>query len=147
MKQLPVFNWKEKEKHELLERISLANRPRLNSNPARLREVTAKLTTRSTDRARFIKDPTGYLNEQRIPVASCQLVAATVPTTEAGSTAELIAVNIGCVINVVVGLFVVAIAVAVWEVEVTATIPASDGVSAADPTRSRQSFDYGTSVI
>jgi hypothetical protein len=146
MKQLPVFNLKDKEKRELLERISLANRPRLNSNPARLREVTAKLTTRSTDRARFIKDPTGYLNEQRIPVASCQLVAANVPTTEAGSL-DVIAVNIGCVINVYVGLFVVAVAVAVWEVEVAATIPASDGVSAADPTRSQQSFDYGTSVI
>ncbi|MBD0325622.1 MAG: hypothetical protein ICV68_04285 [Pyrinomonadaceae bacterium] len=146
MKQLPVFNLQDKEKGELLERISLANRPRLNSNPAKLREVTAKLTTRSTDRARFIKDPTGYLNEQRIPVVSCQLVAANVPTTEAGSV-EVLAVNIGCVINVYVGLFVVAVAVAVWEVEVAATIPASDGVSAADPTRSQQSFDYGTSVI
>ena len=96
MKKLPVIRLNETtaEKRELRQRITLANRPRLDVGLRRLDEVAARLAGNGGERRHFAQDPTGYLRAQALPVTSCRLVSSRAP-----QTAEACSVNTACNVN------------------------------------------------
>jgi hypothetical protein len=76
-------------KQELRRRIALSNRSRLNIGRERVEEVTSVLASNRSDRARFMDNPTSYLQEQSLPVSSCAFVRT---AGRISATSELCAV-------------------------------------------------------
>ena len=79
MRKLPVLQADEAAKLELRARLSLATRPRLNVELGRMDRVSSLLASSSSERARFIEDPTAYLREQSLPVSACHPVMSAAP--------------------------------------------------------------------
>lgn len=96
MRKLPVLQADEVAKLELRGRLSLKTRPRLNVELGRMDSVSSMLASSSSERARFIKNPTAYLREQSLPVSACHPVAAA-----PAQTSEVCTVNLVCNANVV----------------------------------------------
>jgi len=143
--ELPVLDLGEIERREMRSRISLANRPRLNVGGERLSQVAHNLSTRSSDRARFVSDPTAYLKEHSVNVSSCRLVEGVVtqPTEVCTSVVAL------CV--AVLAVVAVAVTVAIVDTKVTNIVSASDGVTNAESPAllnyQNSPFSFGASVI
>ncbi|HKP71565.1 MAG TPA: hypothetical protein VJT82_01425 [Pyrinomonadaceae bacterium] len=81
------------EKQELHRRIALSNRPRLDVTQKRLDEVSAALAENSDHRARFVNDPTAYLQSQSLPVSSCAFAKT---NDNVAQTSEVCSVFVYC---------------------------------------------------
>jgi hypothetical protein len=102
MKQLPVINSGEIERAELRARIEMSNRPALAVEATRLNEVAVMLAANNTDRSRFMANPAAFLNEQAVPVSSCNLVEAEESSQEPLPTVTLFQ---DCVMMVLLNCF------------------------------------------
>jgi hypothetical protein len=80
-------------KQELRQRIALSNRSSLSVGREKLDAVASLLARNNVDRVQFVDNPTSYLQQHRLPVASCNFTAAVNKT--AAQTSEIVA----CVIN------------------------------------------------
>ena len=100
MRKLPVLQADEASKLELHRRLSLATRPRLNVDLGRMDRVSSLLASSSSERARFIENPTTYLQEQSLPVSACHPVVGAAPA----QTSEACTINAICNVNILAGV-------------------------------------------
>lgn len=86
----------------------MTSRPCLSVGASHLQAIASFVGANSAARARFTRDPVGFLNEHNVPVTSCRLFeAAPVPTSESCT------LNVVCVATVAVAVYAAA-AVAAW---------------------------------
>jgi hypothetical protein len=128
MMQLPVVNGVEIEQAELKARIDLANRPRLGMRLDRLNEVAGALSANQADRSRFVADPAAFLNEQAIPVSSCNLVDA-----EVASRQEFPETFIDCKFVILLNCVVLSNITQVFVVATSGVETPQQASAAADP--------------
>ncbi len=111
MKTLPVIDMQKFEKREMLERINLNNRPRLNFNLNQLDQVAGSLASNHRDRERFVENPVGYLKDRGIEVPSATLVRA-----KSAQTAEVCSGPVAvCTVILLVAAAAVAVVLSVFE--------------------------------
>lgn len=94
MRKLPVLRADDAARRELRGRLSLSARPRLNVELGHLDRVSSLLASNSSERARFVQDPTAYLRAQSLPVSACHPV-----TAAPAQTSEACTVNVACNVN------------------------------------------------
>ena len=81
-------------KQGLPRRIALSNRPRLNIDLHRVDAISAVLVASPCDRARFMENPTSYLQGQSMPVVSCTVTKPAIKRVP--QTSELLSAVICC---------------------------------------------------